>query len=106
MATAEPRRGEVWLAHLDKVRPVVILTRDPMGSHLHSVIVGPITSTVRGLSTEVRVGPEDGVVVESVVNVDNTQLIERTSLLSQVGIIRAPGMKAICRALAVAVDCA
>ena len=29
-------------------------TRDPLGRYLHSVIVGPVTSTVRGLSTEVQ----------------------------------------------------
>jgi len=50
-------RGEVWLASLDKVRPVVVLTRDPPGRYLHSVIVGPVTRTVRGLTTEVEVGP-------------------------------------------------
>jgi mRNA interferase MazF len=53
--TPEPRRGEVWLAKLDKVRPVIVLTRDPMGRHLNSVIVAPVTSTVRGLATEVAV---------------------------------------------------
>ena len=49
--THEPRRGEVWLAQLDKVRPVIVLTRDPMGRHLNSVIVAPVTSTIRGLAT-------------------------------------------------------
>ena len=55
-----PRRGDVWLAQLDKVRPVIILTRDPMGRLLHAVVTAPVTSTVRGLSTEVPVGPADG----------------------------------------------
>ncbi|TMK51971.1 MAG: type II toxin-antitoxin system PemK/MazF family toxin [Actinobacteria bacterium] len=44
-----PRRGEVWLADLDKVRPVIVLTRDPMGQLLHAVLVAPVTSTVRGI---------------------------------------------------------
>ena len=42
--TAEPRRGEIWLAELDKRRPVVVLTREPMGRILNSVIVGPVTA--------------------------------------------------------------
>lgn len=46
-----PRRGEVWLVELDKVRPAVVMTRDPMGRYLRRVIVGPITSTIRGLET-------------------------------------------------------
>jgi len=51
----------VWLAQLDKIRPVVVLTRDPMGRILNAVVTAPVTSTVRGLSTEVAVGPADGV---------------------------------------------
>ena len=81
MSDPAPRRGEVWLARLDKVRPVVVLTRDPMGRLLHAVIGAPITSTVRGLSTEVCVGPEDGVRTESVANLDNVQLVARQRIL-------------------------
>lgn len=61
-----PRRGEIWLAQLDKVRPVVVLTREPLGGILSAVIGAPVTSTVRGLSTELALGPDDGLRVESV----------------------------------------
>ena len=54
------RRGEIWLAELDKRRPVVVLARDRLGRLPHSVIVGPLTSTVRGLSTEVGLSEADG----------------------------------------------
>ncbi len=101
----EPRRGEVWLARLDKTRPVVVLTRDPLGRYLHSVIVGPVTSTVRGLSTEVPVGSADGLVVDSVVNLDNMQLVERGRLIRRVGRARPATMAAICAAAAAAIDC-
>ena len=103
--TAVPHRGEVWLAELDKLRPVIVLTRDPMGRYLNAVLVAPVTSRVRGLSTEVVVGPADGVRVESVANLDNVQLVGRARLLRSVG-RAAPGtMAALCRALAIAVDC-
>lgn len=105
MSLAEPRRGEVWLADLDKRRPVVVLTRNPLGRHLHSVIVGPVTSTVRGLSTEVDVGPADGVAVASVVNLDNLQLVERSRLSRRVGQARAATMTRICGAVATAIGC-
>jgi mRNA interferase MazF len=98
-----PRRGDIWLAELDKVRPVVILTRDPLAALLHAVIVAPITSTVRGLSTEVSVGAEDGVRHASVANLDNVQLIARTRLIRRVGRARRATMAAICAALASAV---
>lgn len=103
MADPIPRRGEVWLAHLDKVRPLVVLTRDPLGALLHSVIAAPVTSTVRGVSTEVQIGPQDGVRVASVVNLDNAQLVSRARLVRRVGRVRGPTMRLICEALAVAV---
>jgi mRNA interferase MazF len=100
-----PRRGEVWLARLDKVRPVVVLTRDPMGRLLHAVIAAPVTSTVRGLSTEVPVGPEDGVRAESVANLDNLQLVARARLVRRVGRARQSTISAICNALSIAAGC-
>jgi mRNA interferase MazF len=100
-----PRRGEVWLSRLDKVRPLVVLTRDPMGRFLHAVIAAPITSTVRGVSTEVPVGPSDGVRIESVANLDNLQLVSRSRLIRRVGRATSSTMTAICEALAIAVDC-
>ena len=105
MIEVAPRRGDVWLAELDKVRPVVILTRDPLAALLQAVIVARITSTVRGLSTEVSVGPEDGVRIESVVNLDNVQLIARTRLVTRVGRISGTTMASICAALMSATVC-
>ena len=102
---AEPRRGDVWLADLDKRRPVVVLTRDPLGRYLHSVIVAPVTSTVRGLSTEVPVGVADGIRVASVVNLDNVQLLERSRLQRQVGRVLPTTLREICDAMAVAIGC-
>lgn len=100
-----PRRGELWLADLDKRRPVVVLTRDPLGRHLRSVIIGPVTSTIRNLSTEVEVGPEDGVRRSSVVNLDNLQLLDRRRLLRRVGRVRPETLRQICSATAVAIGC-
>lgn len=103
--TATPRRGDVWLAALDKTRPVIVLTRNPMGRYLNAVLVAPVTSTVRGVSTEVTVGAADGVRIESVANMDNTQLVARTRLLRRVGRATPETMTALCRSLAIAVDC-
>lgn len=101
-----PRRGDVWLAQLDRVRPIVVLTRDPFGRILHSVIVAPVTTTVRGVSTEVVLGANDGLRVRSVASLDNVQLVARDRLIRRVGRASAPSMRAICSALAVATGCA
>ena len=103
--TPAPRRGEVWLAELDKVRPVVVMTRDPMGRLLNAVLVAPVTATVRGLSTEVPVGAQDCIRRPSVANVDNLQLLARDRLIRQVGRARPSTMASLCTALSIAVDC-
>ncbi|MGF2943663.1 type II toxin-antitoxin system toxin endoribonuclease MazF3, partial [Mycobacterium sp. Lab-001] len=43
----------IHIAQLDKARPVLILTREVVRPHLTNVTVAPITTTVRGLATEV-----------------------------------------------------
>ncbi|MGH9302775.1 MAG: type II toxin-antitoxin system PemK/MazF family toxin [Acidimicrobiales bacterium] len=99
------RRGEIWLAELDKRRPVVVLTRDPFGRLLHSVIAGPITSTIRGLSTEVGLSGADGVRKRCVVNLDNLQLVPRARLVRRVGRASPATLSAICGAVAEAIGC-
>jgi len=105
LSDPQPRRGEVWLARLDKVRPVVVLTRDPLGAVLQSVIGAPVTSTIRGLSTEVLLGADDGLRIASVANLDNVQLVARSRLVRRVGRARPSTMSSICRALAIATGC-
>ncbi len=102
-----PKRGEVWFADVagDKRRPVLILTRDPLGAFLHSVICAPITSRIRGLSTEVGIGAESGLVQPSVANLDNALLLARTRLIKRLGTAGDSVMDAVCDALAVAVGC-
>ncbi len=102
-----PRRGDLWYADVpgDKRRPVLVLTRDPMGRLLHSVICAPVTSTVRGLATEISLGPEAGLAHPSVANFDNTFLLSRRRLLRRLGRADATTLGAACRALAVATGC-
>jgi mRNA interferase MazF len=95
----------VWLAQLDKLRPLIVLTRDPLGGLLSGVIAAPVTSTVRGLSTEVHVGQADGVRHESVANLDTVQLVARSRLIRRVGRARPATLESICRALAIATGC-
>ena len=83
-----------------------MLSRDPMGQLLHSVISAPVTSTIRGLSTEVRLGAEDSLRIDSVANLDNVQLVARTRLLRRIGRVRPRTMQAICEALSTATGCA
>jgi len=108
MTAPAARRGEVWFADVpgDKRRPVLVLSRDPMGALLHSVICAPITSRIRGLATEVRLGRQSGLARDSVANFDNVFLLARSRLVRRLGRAPRAAMAEACRAVATATGCA
>lgn len=77
----------IHVAKLDKTRPVLILTRALVRPHLTRVTVAPITGTIRGLSTELPVGPRNGIHRKSVVSLDNIVTIPTAALGQQVGFL-------------------
>ena len=79
--------GQVWWADLDKVRPVVVLTRASVAPLLHRVLVAPVTTTERGLVCEVPLGEDEGVAPGSVANLDNVQLLPVDRLLRRAGVV-------------------
>ncbi|MFN2496994.1 MAG: type II toxin-antitoxin system PemK/MazF family toxin [Pseudonocardiaceae bacterium] len=97
--------AQVWWADLDKVRPVVVLTRARVAPRLHRVLVAPVTTTVRGLTTEVTVGAAEGVRAGSVASLDNVQLIPVAWLLRRAGRISVDRWHEFCRAMAAVMDC-
>lgn len=60
----------ICLVRMDKLRPALVLTRDSVRPYLNQVTVAPVTSTQRGLSSEVPVGPRNGLDHDSIVNCD------------------------------------
>jgi mRNA interferase MazF len=94
----------IHLASLDKARPVLILTRPQVRPFLTSITVAPITSTIRGLSTELPVGKKNGLDHESVVSCDNITTIPRTSLGRLVGYLNPGQEAALASAIAAAYD--
>jgi mRNA interferase MazF len=77
----------IHVARLDKARPVLVLTRELVRPHLRTVTVAPITTRIRGLSTEVRVGTVNGLATESVVSCDHVTTIPRDALGEQIGVL-------------------
>ncbi len=75
------------LANLDKTRPVLVLTRALVRPHLGTVTIAPITTTIRGLSTEVRVDRANGLAGSSVITCDHITTIPVTALGRQIGIL-------------------
>lgn len=75
----------IHVAQLDKARPVLVLTREIVRPHMNTVTVAPITRTIRGLSTEVPVGPANGLDDRGVVACDHVTTIPTAVLGPQVG---------------------
>jgi mRNA interferase MazF len=75
----------IHLARLDKSRPVLVLTRELVRPYLHTVTIAPITTTIRGLSTEVPVWVAHGLGEESVVACDHITTIPIAALGRQIG---------------------
>ena len=70
-------RGEIrWYTFRppDKRRPVLILTRNEVLNHLNEVIVVPATRTIRAITTEVVLSPEDGMPIVCALNFDHVSL--------------------------------
>ena len=104
----EVARGQIWtyrFAPPDKRRPVVVLSRNDAIGLLRTVLVAPITSTIRGLPSEVVVGPDEGLARRSAVNLDHVQTVLRDRLVRYVGHLGSAQMRGVCRALAIAVGC-
>ncbi|MGH9040571.1 MAG: type II toxin-antitoxin system PemK/MazF family toxin [Acidimicrobiia bacterium] len=97
--------GDVWWADLDKVRPVVVLTRRRIAAHLTRVLVAPVTTTVRGLATEVALGEAEGLGSSCVANLDNVQLVPADRLLRRAGVVAPERWPEFCRAMAKVMAC-
>lgn len=102
-----PRRGDIWLAdiHGDKIRPVVIMTRTAVIVHLHSLIAVPVTSTIRNIPTEVRLGPDEGLLHDSVATFDNMQLLPKRWLIRKIGELGTTKLRQACQSLNQATGC-
>lgn len=94
----------IHLVALDKMRPAVILTREVTRPHLSHVTVVPITSRVRGLSTEVPVGRANGLDHDSVVNCDGITSLLATALGQQIGFLLDSQEDALTAAIHAAFD--
>jgi mRNA interferase MazF len=94
----------IHAARLDKARPVLILTREVVRPHLTRVTVAPITRTIRGLSTEVPVGPANGLDQASIISCDNILTVPVTALGRQLGFLLADQETALAEAIRAAFD--
>lgn len=94
----------IHTARLDKARPVVVLTRELVRPHMARVTVAPVTSTVRGLSTEIPVGPANGLDHGCVISCDNIVTVPKSALGRQIGYLLPAQEAALTAAIHAAFD--
>jgi len=101
-------RGDVRLyrfARPDKQRPVLVLTRESAIAYLSAVTVAPITSTIRGVPSEVRLTEADGMKGPCAVNLHNVVTVSKTHLGRRVAVLSAERLREVCGALGFALGC-
>ncbi len=102
-------RGDVRLYSFsapDKKRPVVVLTRNSAIEYLSTVTVAPVTTTIRGVPSEVVLNVDDGMKTACAVNLHNAATVSQERLGKRVAQLSSARMREVCAALRFAVGCA
>jgi mRNA interferase MazF len=104
---SEPARGEIWWGEAPdaKGRPYLVLTRDDAIPVLRTILVAPVTRTIRGIPTEVPLGVEEGLPAAGVASLDNILTFPKVMLVRRLGMLAADRRIEPCRALDAATDC-
>ena len=101
-------RGDVRLyqfARPDKKRPVVVLSRDSAVPYLSTVTVAPITTSIRGVPSEVLLTENDGMKTHCAVNLHNVVTVTQNRLGKRVAQLSSLRMAEICMALRFSLGC-
>src|SRR5580698_4975314 len=101
-------RGDVRLYSFsppDKTRPVVVVTRDSAIAYLSRVTVAPITSTIRGVPSEVVLNEQDGMKTPCAVNLHNAVTVSQQRLGKRVAQLSSTRMNEVCAALRFSLGC-
>jgi mRNA interferase MazF len=101
-------RGDIRLyqfAPPDKHRPVVVLTRDSALAYLSTATVAPITSTIRGVPSEVVLTEDDGMKTVCAVNLHNAVTVSQRRLGKRLAQLSSLRLREICTALGFSLGC-
>ena len=101
-------RGDIRLYRFpppDKQRPVLVLTRESAIGYLARITVAPVTSTVRGVPSEVVLGTDDGMKQPCAVNLHNVVTVSKDRVGRRLARLEARRMREVCEALGFALGC-
>lgn len=102
-------RGELYLVRKPgtddprKQRVFVIVSRQPLiDSKFSTVICAPVYSRHDGLSTQVRIGTEEGLKGESSIHCDELVSLPKSALTHSIGSLKARALRELNAALGIA----
>ena len=101
------KQYDLYWAELPKPigrRPVLLLTRSAAYAYLTRITVAEVSTTVRGIPVEVKLGVEEGMARPCVANLDNVHAIAKSQLAEWIGSLRARRFVEVKRALGYALD--
>jgi mRNA interferase MazF len=104
------KRGEIYRVHkpggdAKEYRAFVVLSRQVLiESRFSTVICAPIFSNGEGLSTQVEVGPDQGLKHQSWIMCDNLISLKKADLTTYIGSLSAAKINEVSRALKMALD--
>lgn len=101
-------RGDIRLyqfAPPDKKRAVVVLTRNSAIPYLSTVTVAPVTSTMRGVPSEVALDDNDGMKGPCAVNLHNAVTVSQGRLGRRVARLSDDRLSEVCAALRFSLGC-
>lgn len=101
------QQGEIWLLEEpgSSPRPSLVLTRPAAIDRLSSITVSPLTRTVRGVPTEVRLDERDGVRFDCVASFDNVATVWKGHLTTHLATLRRERWSEVCAAMRIAIGC-
>jgi mRNA interferase MazF len=100
-----PQQGEIWWGETEnKRRPYLIVTRSEAVPVLTTIVTAPVSRTVRGIPTEIPLGPNEGLRVECAASFDNLEPIPSSAFTERAGTL-GPRRNEICETLRALADC-
>lgn len=102
MSPSELRRGDLYWARIPGPRgrrPVVIVSRTRAVRVRPVVTIAPVTSMIRGIESELPLGPDDGLEVRCVANCDNIETVSKARLTKRIGSLDSHKLVALDKAL-------
>jgi mRNA interferase MazF len=91
--------GELWQARVDKLRPVVVVSRDDLRGRRARTTVASVTTHLTDAPSAVLIDHRDGLPEASVINCDELVTIPKTALVRRIGRLSADRREALDLAL-------